>query len=84
MLTSTIIAVGVYRDHFPTVPWWLLMLVGGTIYLVLAWIVGLIDEWLGLFKIEQGQYAVKNPELMSIKDTVERIAESQNHGLEGL
>lgn len=73
MITSTLIAVGVYRDHFPQVPWLLLMLVGGIAYLALAWGVGYVDERMGLFRIEQERYNTMNPQVQEILEMLRKV-----------
>lgn len=61
MLFSTLAVVGIWRNSFPQVETWVLMLIGGGVYIGLAWLLGYIDEKARLFSVEQERYSEMNP-----------------------
>ena len=77
MFYSTITVVGVYRDSFPTIPWWTMLLIGATVYLACSWCLGMIDE-IWLWKVESEKYGDMNPYATETLERVKRIEEKLN------
>ncbi len=73
MLFSTVTVVGVWRNSFPDTSSWLLLLIGGSIYIGLAWFLGYIDEYAKLFNVEQERYSEMNPYWKRLFDKLDDI-----------
>lgn len=73
MVTQVLIAVGVWRNAFPSTPWWVLTLFGGAVYLIGAWGLGLLDEKTHMFRYEQERMTQMNPQVNRILEIVERM-----------
>lgn len=73
MLFSTITVVGVWRMSLPAVPWWALLIIGGVVYIGLAWLLGLIDEKMQMFKYEQERYSDMNPYWDTMFDKIDKL-----------
>ena len=77
-LVSSLTAVGVWRVYLPDIPWVWLWVIGVSTYLIMAWCLGWVDErW--LWRPETEMYSERNPQLMNILETVQRIEERLNH-----
>ena len=77
MIFSTLTVVGVYRESIP-MTWWMLVIIGGTVYLGLAWLIGLVDEKTQMFRYEQQRMSEMNPQVNAILESVKRIEGAMN------
>jgi hypothetical protein len=74
MISQTLMIAGLYHGQLPVqINWWVLVLLLGVAYLVLAWSLGYIDDRMHMARMEQGWYAERNPQLIEIRACLERL-----------
>jgi len=75
MILTTLTLVGVWRDSFPPMHWWIPALIVGGGYIGMSWVVGIIDEKMNMFRYEQERMTQMNPQVNRILEIVEEIDE---------
>ena len=72
IFVSTMTAVGVWRASMPLIAWYWLWIGGGMGYLLLAWLIGYLDERF-LWRVETERSNAMNPQLMEMLEIVRRL-----------
>jgi hypothetical protein len=73
MIFSTLAVTALYRDHFPGIPMWIIMLGLGSCYLGLAWMLGYVDDKSRMSNLEQKWFGDRNPVLDQILKEIRNV-----------